>query len=182
MDSWISKCFQLHLEWDTISTLPARKWRADNERVVEILGIWSRHMGISVNGEQTDHNPAAFWQRLSNSWKPINTNCFELQLLLNEVREDKVMHWLMSKWCKVFMPWTHTQFHQLHNAHYQLIQKAVFNIHHISAQKEYSTILLCHVVPHKWKVSSSKIFEKYFVLMFISKIMRFLYFCLPIYI
>lgn len=65
-----------------ISTLPARKRRADNERVVKAPGIWSKHMDISVNGEHTDHNPEAFRQCLSNSWKPINTNCFELQLLL----------------------------------------------------------------------------------------------------
>lgn len=74
-----------------ISTLPARKRRADNERVVETLGIWSKHMDIPVNGEQTDHNFAVFRQCLSNSWNPINTDCFDLQLLLNEVREDKVM-------------------------------------------------------------------------------------------
>lgn len=48
-------------------------------------------MDIFVNGEQTDHNFADFRQHLSNSWKPINTNCFELQLLFNEVREDKVI-------------------------------------------------------------------------------------------
>lgn len=58
MDSWISKCFQLHLEWDMISSLPACKQRADNEREVETLGIWSKHMEISVNGEETDHNSA----------------------------------------------------------------------------------------------------------------------------
>lgn len=74
-----------------ICSVPARKRRADNERVVETLGIWSKHMDTSVNGEQTDHNSAAFRQCLSNSWNPINTNCFELQVLLNEVREDKVM-------------------------------------------------------------------------------------------
>lgn len=98
IDCWISKCFQLHLEWDMISTLPGRKRRADNESVEETLGIWSPHMDISVNGEQTDHNSAAFRQWLSNSWNPINANCFELQLLLNEVRKDKVMKWLRSKW------------------------------------------------------------------------------------
>ena len=75
-----------------ISTLPAHKRRADNERVVEAPGIWSKHMDISVNGEQTDHNPAAFFRQcLNNSWKPINTNCFEHQRLLNEVKEDQVM-------------------------------------------------------------------------------------------
>lgn len=74
-----------------ISTLPVCKQRADNEREVERLGIWSKHMDIFVNGEQTDHNSAAFRQHLSNSWKPINTNCFKLQLLLNEVREDKAV-------------------------------------------------------------------------------------------
>lgn len=43
-----------------VSTLPARKRRADNEQVVEALGIWSKHMDISVNGGQTDQDPAAF--------------------------------------------------------------------------------------------------------------------------
>lgn len=41
-----------------ISSLPACKQRADNEREVETLGIWSKHMEISVNGEETDHNSA----------------------------------------------------------------------------------------------------------------------------
>lgn len=76
-----------------ISTLPAHKQRADNEWEVglETLGIWSKHMDISVNGEQTDHNSAAFRQCLSNSWNPIITDCFEWQLLLNNIREVKVM-------------------------------------------------------------------------------------------
>lgn len=85
------KIIQMHWEWDMTSTLPVRKHRADNEREVGWLGIWSQHMDVFVNGEQTDHNFAAFRQHLSNSWKPINTNCFELQLLFNEVREDKVI-------------------------------------------------------------------------------------------
>lgn len=81
-----------------ICTLPVCKRRTDNEREVGRLGIWSQHMDMVVNGEQTDHHSAAFRQHLSNSWKPINTNCFELQLLLNGVREDKVTQWLKFKW------------------------------------------------------------------------------------
>lgn len=74
-----------------ISTLLASKRGADNELQVETLGIWSRHMDIPFNGEQTDHNSEAFQQHHSNSWKPINTNRFELQLLLNEARENKAV-------------------------------------------------------------------------------------------
>lgn len=58
----MSKCLQLCLKWQMIFTLPAHKHRSDNERVVKALGIWSKHMEITLNGEQTDHNSAAFQQ------------------------------------------------------------------------------------------------------------------------
>lgn len=69
---------------EMVTTLPDHKQRADNERETETLGIWSRHMDVSVNGEQTDHNSAAFGRRLGNSWNTIITSCFHLQLLMAE--------------------------------------------------------------------------------------------------
>lgn len=110
MDSWISKCFQLRLKWDMVSALPARKRRADNELEVETLGIWSKHMDISINGEQTTHNSAAFRQCHTNSWNPIitivlNCNCY----LLTKGRIKRCNDWSSNGFMNSFViiPWTH---------------------------------------------------------------------------